>query len=140
MRVRVSIDHHVDASDIDAGGMHDWHYEYDIYRFSRGWRSFVARGYTDEPGKIAFLSCEVKVFGFYRHRLLSSADLKSSLFGAAVAHLQGLGMTSFDRLTNTGYVSIEDPDLAGTTEQLRVSRRSKLEGRPGCRGCEGSKK
>lgn len=126
MRIRVSIDRHVDASVIDAEGMHDWHYEYDVYRFSRGWRSFVARGYTDEPGKIAFLSCEVKVFGFYRHRLLSSADLKSSLFGAAVAHLQGLGMTSFDRLTNTGYVSIEDSDLAGATEQLRVFRRSKL--------------
>jgi hypothetical protein len=126
MRIRVSIDHHVDASDIDAEGMHDWHYEYDVYRFSRGWRSFVARGYMDEPGKIAFLSCEVEVFGFYRHRLLSSADLKSSLFGAAVAHLQGLGMTSFDRLTKAGYVSIEDPDLAGATEQLRVPRRSKL--------------
>lgn len=116
MRIRVSIDHHVDASVIDAEGMHDWHYEYDVYRFSRGWRSFVARGYTDEPGKIAFLSCEVKVFGFYRHRLLGSADLTSSLFVAAVAHLRALGVTSFDRLTNTGYVSIEDTDLGGATE------------------------
>jgi hypothetical protein len=35
-------------------------------------------------------------------------------------------MTSFDRLTNTGYVSIEDPDLAGATEQLRVFSLSKL--------------
>ena len=116
MTVRVSIDHYVDASDADADGMHDWHYEYDVYRFSRGWRSFVARGYTDEPGRIAFLLCEVKVFGVYRRRLLSSADLKSSLFGAAVAHLRGLGITSFDRLTNIGYVPIEDPDLAGATE------------------------
>ena len=98
---------------------------YELDRFSRGWRSFVARGYMDEPGKIAFLSCEVEVFGFYRHRLLSSADFKSSLFGAAVAHLQGLDVTSFDRLTKAGYVSIEDPDLAGATEQLRVPRRSK---------------
>lgn len=116
MRMRVSIDHHVDASDTDADGMHDWHYEYDVYRFSQGWRSFVARAYTHEPGKAAFLSREVKVFGFYRHRLLSSADLTSSLFGDAVAHLRGLGVTSFDRLTNTGYVSIEDTDSGDATE------------------------
>lgn len=45
MPVRVSIDHYVDASDTDADGMHDWHYEYDVYRFSRGWRIFVARAY-----------------------------------------------------------------------------------------------
>jgi hypothetical protein len=116
MRMRVSIDRHVDASDTDADGMHDWHYEYDVYRFSQGWRSFVARAYTEEPGKAAFLSREVKVFGFYRHRLLGSADLTSSLFVAAVAHLRALGVTSFDRLTNTGYVSIEDTDLGGATE------------------------
>jgi len=115
--MRVSIDHHIDASDTDADGMHDWHYEYDVYRFSQGWKSFVARAYTDEPGKVAFLSCEVKVLGFYRHRLLNAADLKSSLFGDAVAHLRGLGMTSFDRLTKAnGYVSIGDIDLGGATE------------------------
>ena len=117
MRMRVSVDHFIDASDADADGMHDWHYEYDVYRFSRGWRSFVARAYTDEPGKLAFLSCEVKVFGFYRHRLLRSADLRSSLFGAAVAHLRGLGMMSFDRLTKAnGYVSIDDIDLGDASE------------------------
>ena len=117
MHMRVSIDHHVDASDLDADGFHDWHYEYDVYRFSQGWRSFVARAYTDEPGKVAFLSCEVKVFGFSRHRLLNFADLGSSLFVAAVAHLRGLGMTSFDRLTEAnGYVSIEDTDRGGAAE------------------------
>ena len=116
MRMRVSIDHHVDASDTDVDGMHDWHYEYGVYRFSQGWRSLVARAYTDEPRKVAFLSCEVKVFGFCRHRLLSTADLRLSLFVAAAAHLRGLGVTSFDRLTKTGYVSIEDTDLGGATE------------------------
>lgn len=117
MRMRVSIDHHVEASEADANGMHDWHYEYDAYRFSQGWRSFVARAYTDEPGKVAFLSREVKIFGFYRHRLLNSADLESPLFRAAVAHLRDLGMTSFDRLTEAnGYVSIEDMGGGGAAE------------------------
>lgn len=110
--MRVNIDHHVDASDIDADGFHDWYYEYDVYRFSRGGRSFVVRAYTDEPGKAAFLSFELKIFGFRRHRLLNAADLRSSLFRAAVAHLRGLGMTSFDQLTDDGYVPVEDSDGA----------------------------
>lgn len=112
--MRVSVDRHVDASDTDADGLHDWYYEYDVYRFSRGGRSFVARVYTDEPEKTAFLSCELKIFGFRRHRLLSDADLRSSLFKAAVAHLRALGMTSFDRLTETdGYVPVEGAGADG---------------------------
>jgi len=115
--MRVSVDHHLDASDIDAEGMHDYYYEYDVYRFSRGSRCFVARAYSDEPGKVAFLSCEVKLLGFCRQRLLRAADLRSSLFVAAVAHLRGLGMKSFDRLTEAnGYVPIEDIDRGCAAE------------------------
>ena len=105
--MRVSVDHYVDASDTDADGMHEWYYEYDVYRFSQGGRSFVARAYTDEPEKAAFLSCEVKIFGFRRRRLLGPADIRSSLFAAALAHLRRLGMTTIDRLTKAGYVPVE---------------------------------
>jgi len=112
--MRVSVEHHVDASDIDADGFHDWYYEYDVYRFSRGAISFVARAYMDELDKVAFLSRELNIFGFRRHRLLNAADLRSSLFAAAVAHLRGLGMISFDRLTKTdGYVPVEDARADG---------------------------
>lgn len=114
--MRVSVDHHVDASDTDADGFHDWYYEYDVYWFSRGGRSFVARAHIDEPGKIAFLSCELTILGFRRHRLLKAADLRSPLFKAAIAHLRDLGMTSIDRLTKTdGYVPI---DHVGADGQL----------------------
>lgn len=118
IRMRVSVDHYVDASDTDADGMHEWYYEYGVYRFSQGGRSFVARAYTDEPGKAAFLSCEVKIFGFRRHRLLNSADLRSSLFVAALAHLRRLGMTSIDRLTKAGYVVVENAAPNGAIQKL----------------------
>lgn len=113
--MRVSVDHHVDASDTDADGFHDWYYEYDVYRFSRGGRSFVVRAYSDEPGRAAFLACELKIFGFRRHRLLNAADLRSPLFAAAVAHLRDLGMNSFDRLTKAdGYVPVGGPNADGS--------------------------
>lgn len=105
--MHVSVDHHIDASDTDADGMHDWHYEYHIYRFSQGRKAYVARAYVDDPGKVAFLSCEVRLLGVRRFRFLTSADLETSLFAAAVNHLRNLGMTEFDWLTKAeGYVPI----------------------------------
>ncbi|HEY0597010.1 hypothetical protein [Sphingopyxis sp.] len=116
--MRVNVDHYVDASDPDADGLHDWYYEYDIYRFSQAGRSFVARAYTDEPRKVAFLAHEVKILGFRRHRLLNSADLRSSLFVAALAHFRRLGMTSIDRLTEAGYVPVENAAPDGVIQNL----------------------
>ncbi|MBP1089057.1 hypothetical protein JOE39_003091 [Pseudomonas sp. PvP100] len=40
--------HHIDASEQDKYGFYDYYYEYDMYYFTEGTLSLVARCYTDD--------------------------------------------------------------------------------------------
>jgi hypothetical protein len=102
----VTVSHHIDASEPDAEGMHEYHYEYDIHEFSRAGITYVARSYVDETGTAAFLS--VRQGG--ASRLLRSSDLTHPLLVAAVDHLRSAGKTRVDRLSDPeGYVPLEVP-------------------------------
>jgi hypothetical protein len=101
----VDVSHHIDASEPDAQGMHDYHYEYHIHRFTGSGRTYVARSYVDEPGSAAFMSAEEGGVS----RLLGSADLIHPLLVAAADHLRGTGRSRLDRLSASGYVPLEVP-------------------------------
>jgi len=102
--MEVTISHHIDASEPDANSDYDYYYEYDIYRFSRAGRTYVARSYRDEPDGAAFQSC----LEGEEWSLLGPADLIDSLLVQAVDYLQRAGKTKLDRLTETeGYVPLE---------------------------------
>ncbi|WP_454659109.1 hypothetical protein [Bosea beijingensis] len=95
--------HHVDASECDAEGFYDYHYEYDIYRFSRGGRTFVARAYVDEPERAAFVSRQERG----QSCLLGPMDLTDPLLAEAAAYLHAAGKTSLERLSERdGYVPL----------------------------------
>jgi hypothetical protein len=47
----VEVSHHVDAPEPDADGFYDYRYEYEIYEFTDGVRTLLARAYSDEPEK-----------------------------------------------------------------------------------------
>ena len=102
--MNVAISHHIDASEPDEKGFHDYHYEYDIYRFSRADRTYVARSYVEEPDRAAFLS---RLQGDESH-LLSAADLTHPLLLEAVDYLRTAGKTTIERLSESeGYVPLE---------------------------------
>lgn len=102
--MEVAISHHIDASEPDAEGFHEYHYEYDIYEFSRAGRSYAARSYIDTADRAAFLS---RLEGG-QERLLEPADLVDPLLVEAVDYLHAAGKTKLDRLTKTeGYVPLE---------------------------------
>ena len=101
--MEIETSHHVDESEPDAQGFHDYHYEYDIHRFSRAGRTYLARSYVDEPGRAAFLSC---VDGG-ESRMLESEDLIHPLLVAAADHLRGAGLPTLDRLGAAGYAPLE---------------------------------
>ena len=89
---------HVDSSEPDDAGMYDYHYEYDIYRFTKGENSFVARSYTDDPGEAHFLRAEHKGI----QRGLVDVDLTRPLFLAALAHLRQEGKATLRWLSGRG--------------------------------------
>lgn len=88
----------VEASDPDADGMYDYHYEYDLYRFIEGNTCFIARSYADTLDEAHFLSIEVNG----KRRLLSDADLSHALFLSALAHLGSLGKVHLNWLSGRG--------------------------------------
>lgn len=47
--MHIECTHHIDASEPDEDGMHEYYYEYDMYRFTDGALCLVARSYSDEP-------------------------------------------------------------------------------------------
>lgn len=87
-----------DASEPDADGMYEYHYEYDVYRFSEEGVCFVARSYTDMPDEAHFLGAEWSG----RYRRLDEADLRHPLFLAAAAHLRGIGKVQLNWLSGRG--------------------------------------
>ncbi len=85
--MKVEVSHHVDASEPDAQGFHDYHYEYDVFVFTDAAVSYVARAYVDEPGQAHFLRREAGG----RQHLLTAGDLQHPLFLAALAYLRAVG-------------------------------------------------
>ena len=96
--MQVERTHHIDASEPDDAGMHEYHYEYDIYRFVDETACFVARSYTDQPTEAHFLG--VQVDG--RDRLLTDADLAHPLCLAAQDYLRGEGKIELNWLSGRG--------------------------------------
>jgi hypothetical protein len=88
----------VDASEPDADGAYEYHYEYDVHRFTEDGVCFVARSYTDTPDEAHFLCIECDG----RRRLLADADLDHPLFLAAAAHLRGIGKGQLNWLSGRG--------------------------------------
>ena len=82
--------HHIDASESDEAGMHEYHYEYDIYRFSDGVLCFTARSYVDQPGEAHFLGIEVRG----KSRLMVDRDLAQPLFLSAFQALLNMSPNS----------------------------------------------
>ena len=101
--MKVEITHHIDASDVDKVGFHEYFYEYDIYVFSDGRDAYIARSYVDTPTQASFLkrvrdSCDY---------LLRPRDLRDALFIEALAYLRRVGKSDLQWLTpKTGYVPV----------------------------------
>ena len=89
--MRVDVSHHVDASEPNAEGLRDYHYEYDVFTFSEGAVWYAARVYSDAPHAAAFMTSD-------SHQL-SKQDLHHPLFIAAAAYLRAAGKTELSWLS-----------------------------------------
>ena len=96
--MRMECTRHIDASEPDADGCYEYHYEYDIYRFSDGATCFVARSYTHTLDEAHFLRIELDG----DPRLLTETDLAHPLFFAARAHLLAAGKMRLNWLSGRG--------------------------------------
>ena len=92
--MKVEVSHHIDASEPDAQGFHDYHYEYDIFTFSDGDVSFLARAYTDQPNEASFMARHVAD----RRHLLTERDLQNPLLLEAQDYLRAAGKTDLNWL------------------------------------------
>lgn len=105
-RMQIEQSHHIDASEPDADGNFEYHYEYDLYHFRDGPTRLSARSYVDEPGQAHFLGIE----HHGRPRQLRDTDLAHPLFVAAAAFLRGQGKTRLQWLSGrgNGYETVPD--------------------------------
>ena len=94
--MNVQVTHHVDAGEQDANGMYDYFYEYDIYEFSDGRESLIARSYTDTPLQAHFL----RIANNGKGRRLCRKDLAGKLFHDAIAYLRQKGKAELYWLSN----------------------------------------
>lgn len=94
--------HHIDASEPDENGLHDYYYEYDIYAFSEDGVSYVARRYTDEPEIAHFL----KMRTGQDWRLLEASDFNTAMFAEATACLRQEGAKQIQVLGKLGYFPV----------------------------------
>lgn len=90
--------HHVDADEPDEHGGCHYYYEYDVYGFSEGDVTLMARAYVDSADEAHFLS--VTLCG--KRRLLRDADLETPLFLEAVAYLRNVGKHKLTWLSGRG--------------------------------------
>lgn len=90
--------HHVDASEPDEAGMYEYHYEYDVYRFSNGAICFTARSYVDDPNEAHFLGVMVRG----QSRMMVDSDLAQPLFLSALVYLDAHGKTDVRWLSGRG--------------------------------------
>lgn len=96
--MQVECTRHIDASEPNADGSYDYHYEYDFYRFSNEGCCLFARSYTDESDEAHFLSMEVGE----ESRLLTDDDLGHPLFVAAQTYLHNEGKLRLNWLSGRG--------------------------------------
>ena len=94
----VATTHHVDSSEPDQNGRYAFRYEYDLYRFSEGELSLVARSYKHEMDETHFLRLEQSG----KQRLLKDADLGLPLFAASVRYLRSIGKQKLQWLSGRG--------------------------------------
>ncbi|HYG04869.1 MAG TPA: hypothetical protein VD865_00465 [Stenotrophomonas sp.] len=96
--MHIECTHHIDASEPDEDGMHEYYYEYDMYRFTDGALCLVARSYSDEPDEAHFLCFEVDG----HRRTMTDRDLTNPLLLAAQAHLRAAGKIRLQWLSGRG--------------------------------------
>src|SRR5688572_441473 len=99
--MQVTITHHIDASERDGDGYYKYYYEYDLYVFTNGELSFVARSYKDTSAEASFLRAESN----QQVRPLKETDLSHPLFLEAVTYLDQLGKTKLNWLKGD-YISL----------------------------------
>lgn len=97
--MQVETTHHVEASEPDAEGNFEWHYEYDLFRFSDGKLTLLARSYTSDPDEAHFLRAESSG----KARMLTSKDISGTLFREARLHLGKAGKEKITWLGAKGY-------------------------------------
>ncbi|WP_207900849.1 hypothetical protein [Rhizobium azibense] len=110
----VEVSHHIDASEPDADGFYDYHYEYDLFEFTDGFVTFLARAYSDEPDGAAMMT---RIEG-NDHHLLTKRDLRHPLFLRAADYLRAAGKTNLDWLdrSSSAYVPLT-PKRSGASTQ-----------------------
>ncbi len=89
--MKVDVSHHVDVSEPNAEGFHDYHYEYDIFTFSDGATWYTARAYSDTPHAASFMTSD--------SHALTVRDLHHPLFVEATAYLRAAGKTELSWLS-----------------------------------------
>ena len=100
--MKIETTHHIDCSEKSADGFYEWYYEYDLFRFSEGSLTLVARGYTDSPEEAHFLRFE-KDGAILK---ISEADLRTPLAISATDYLRSKGRKKIDWLGPVGYETI----------------------------------
>jgi hypothetical protein len=98
--MKVEKTHHIDA----CGQDNQTHfYEYDIYQFTDGNISYIARSYSDTPAEAHFLKRVQGAKESYLHQY----DLRDPLFGEAISYLRNAGKSELQWLSETsGYIPI----------------------------------
>ncbi|GKQ48546.1 hypothetical protein [Pseudomonas syringae] len=110
--IRMERYHHIDASEQDKDGFYDYYYECDMYYFTEGTLSLVARCYTDDADEANFMGIEFDGYD----RSLESDDQSLPLVSAALAQLKADGKTKFFTFTGKGYESVfADAEHGGDT-------------------------
>lgn len=103
--MKVETSHHVDASEPDAQGQHEWHYEYDLFMFTDDNLRLAARSYTDTRQEAHFIGMEKKHKQL--NKQLNIADeLGQPLLLFAIAYLRSVGKTELNYLSADGYESL----------------------------------
>ncbi|RYG58294.1 MAG: hypothetical protein EON56_00110 [Alphaproteobacteria bacterium] len=96
--MQVERTHHIDTSVPDGAGLHEYHYEYDLFHFSDGVLRFTVRSYVDQPSEAHFLRIEVRG----KSRLMADPDLAQPLFLSASNYLQAQGKRDLRWLISRG--------------------------------------
>jgi hypothetical protein len=100
--MRIECVRQVDASERNAEGKYEWYYEYDIYRFTEGDRTLVARSYTDTSSQAHFLRFEVEA----RPVRLTTQDTRDPLLRQAAGYLVSIGKKSIEYFGPEGYAPL----------------------------------
>lgn len=111
--------HHIDAGTQDKDGFYDYYYEYDMYYFTEGTLSLVARCYTDDAERADFMGIEFDGYD----RALEPDDRSLPLVSAALAQLQADGKTKFFTLNRKGY----EPIFSSAEHEGGITQRERIE-------------